>query len=171
MADITLVRQDVVATEDLRSRARSLLSIVDGLTEKDRKRWRNWLGRMCRLEPGEMSTLDLTTKRHGAFHRRHLLIESRVFDAQERIVDFDQFRNWLKVGAGFVDWLAGPKGGVIPVPRSISYAKCDEETMRTFHDDAIAFFRGPHAAPFLWKHLAPARAHETMDEVLSEFDE
>ena len=39
------------------------------------------------------------------FEDIHMLIESRVFAGQERIASFETFRYWLKLGAGFVDWM------------------------------------------------------------------
>lgn len=172
MADILLVRQGGNLSDAEVNQLRDLtFRLFDGGTDVDRKRIRNWFGRWKRAEPGEMSTIKTAFRRSSPFHRRHMAIEQAVFDAQERITDFEQFRVWLKVGAGFVDWLAGPKGGVVPVPRSIDYARCDDETMREFHDNAIAFLRGPHAATFLWKHITPAHAEDTMNTILSEFDE
>lgn len=100
-----------------------------------------------------------------------MVMETHVFRAQDRIKTFEQFRLWLKIGSGFVDWMAGPKGGVVPVPRSISYRKCDEDVMRQFHDDAIAFLRTAHATRYLWPHLNPAAGEQMIEAIFSEFDE
>lgn len=173
MASITLARHRDSLSEAQRETLRSALfgEVVDGLSEDDQKAWRRLWNGIVRLEPGEIFSIETWTPRKGGFHRRHMMIESRVFAAQERIKSFDQFRAWLKIGAGFCDWLAGPKGGVVPVPRSISYKKADEETMRAFHDDAMAFLRGEHAPSFLWPHLKGPKADAMMDSVLKDFDE
>ena len=172
MPDITLTRQAAALNDAERATLRALVfRVFDGQTDLDRKRIRNWFGRWLRAEPGEISTIKTSFKRSGPFHRRHFAIESAVFDAQERIGDKEQFLLWVKLGAGWVDWMAGPKGGVFPVPKSIDYAHCDDQTMAEFHDAAMAFFRGPHAAPFLWRHVSPELAHEAMDSILSEFNE
>lgn len=172
MSEFTLVRQGVELTDAQRSVMReAMFGMVDGLAETDRKGWRRFWNGILRLAPGEIFSIETWTPRHAGFHKRHMVIETAVFKAQERVASFDQFRAWLKIGAGFVDWLAGPKGGVVPVPRSISYKKADEETMRAFHGDAMAFLRGPHAARFLWPHLKDGKADEMMDAVLAEFDE
>ncbi len=172
MASINLVRQDAALSQEQRDVMRAtLFGFVDGLGEHDRKAWRRFWTWITKREPGEVFAVETWAPRHGGYHRRHMLIESRVFRAQERIATFEQFRSWLKVGAGFVDWMAGPKGGVIPIPRSISYRKADEDVMRQFHEDAMAFLRGPHAPRFLWPHLDAQKAGAMMDATLAEFDE
>jgi hypothetical protein len=172
MPDITLVRQqDIQLTEDEKATARKVIfGMIDGLGEQNQSRWRRWWAGMFKLEPGEMSTVITHKMRSGPFHRRHMAIEQQVFDAQERFEDFEQFRYWLKVGSGWVVWAAGPAGGVVPIPKSISYAAADEVEFREFHEKAISFLRGPHAALYLWPHLKDA-AGEMMDSILREFNE
>ena len=147
-----------------------LFGVIDGAHKDDRRAWRRFWGRLMRLEPGEMVVAEMVFPRSGPYHRRHMAIEAAVFDAQERFEEFEQFRVWLKVGAGWVDWCAGPKGGVVPIPKSISYAKADQEEFTRYHEAVIAFLRGPHAAPFLWRHLGD-EAHAMMDSILEGFQE
>lgn len=172
MPEITLVRQHgIQATEEEKAAARKVMfGFVDGLGERGQKQWRRFWNSLLRLEPGEMATLIAHKSRSGPFHRRHMAIEQRLFDAQERFEDFKMFRYWLKVGSGWVTWAAGPSGGVVPIPRSISYAAADELEFREFHEKAIAFLRGPHAAKYLWPHLKDM-ADGMMDSVLREFNE
>jgi hypothetical protein len=99
-----------------------------------------------------------------------MAIEQQVFDAQERFQDFEMFRYWLKVGAGWVTWAAGPKGGVVPIPKSISYANADQEEFIRYHEAVIVFLRGEHAAPFLWRHLKGG-SHDMMESILEGFNE
>jgi hypothetical protein len=167
MAEITLVRKpDIELTDQEKDIARkAMFGFVDGLGERGQKQWRRFWNRLMRLEPGEISTISSHLARSGPFHRRHMLIEQRVFEAQERFEDFDQFRYWLKVGSGWVVWAAGPKGGVVPIPRSISYAKADEVEFQDFHQKSMGFLRGPHAARYLWPHLDDP--HQMMDSILS----
>ena len=67
-------------------------------------------------------------------------------------------------------WCAGPKGGVVPIPRSISYAKADQEEFTRYHYLVIGFLRGPHAATYLWKHLGEM-SHDMMNTILDSFGE
>lgn len=173
MSEITLVRKDHVdLTEQQRDTLRqALFGMFDGLGEDNQKAWRRFWNRLLRLEVGEIASIDTWIPRSLPFHRRHMKLETAVFRAQDRMASFEQFRVWLKVGSGFVDWLPGPKGGVVPIPRSISFKKCDEVTMRQFHDDVVAFLRTPHACKYLWSHLDAARAAAMMESVLERFDE
>ena len=151
--------------------ARQLLfEAVDGFSRDDKEAWRRFWTRIREMEPGEMMTIDVRMPRSGPYHRRHMKIEQAVFDSQDRFRNFEQFRYWLKVGAGWVDWLPGPTGGVVPVPKSISYAAADQEEFIRYHRAVVAFLREGHAALFFWKHLGD-RAHEMMDGLLRGFDE
>lgn len=173
MADITLVRQqNIVLTDEERAVARRVMfGIVDGLGERGRKQWRRLWHRLLKLEPGEMVDIKTNQERLGWYHRKHMALESALFEAQERFEQFEAFRAWLKTGSGFVDWYPGPKGGVIPVPKSISYAKLEQAEMETFHADAIEFLRTGHAIKTMWPHLAAPAAAEMLETVLGDFGE
>jgi hypothetical protein len=174
MPEIVLVRQeDMAVTEADKDAARRVLfGTIDGLGEHNRRRWRRFMSTLFRMEPGEMATIKTHKARSGPFHRRHMALEQRVFESQERFTDFERgFRDWLKVGAGHCDWHPGPKGGVFPVPRSISYTEMEEGEMREFHDSAVAFLRTEHAGRTLWKHLNPLQRTEMVESILGEFGE
>lgn len=171
MTTITLVRTDkALPPEPVLEQVRGFLfGVIDGAHKDDKRAWRRFWKWLVRLEPGEMAVAEMLFPRSGPFHRRHMAIEHAVFDAQERFEDFEQFRVWIKVGAGWVDWCAGPKGGVVPIPKSISYAKADQEEFARYHESVIAFLRGPHAAPFLWRHMDDP--HAMIESILDEFAE
>lgn len=173
MPDITLVRQETgeISEADKAAARKVIFGIVDGLGEHGRKQWRRLWNGILRLEPGEMVDIKTVKPRSGPFHRRHMAMEQRVFEAQERIAHFEQFRNWLKVGAGHCDWLPGPKGAVMAVPRSIAYDQLEDDAMREFHDRAVAFLREDHACKVLWPHLSPTARIEMIEGVLSTFGE
>ncbi|KAF0844345.1 hypothetical protein FNL37_1789 [Methylovorus glucosotrophus] len=148
-----------------------IFGIIDGVGELGKKRWRRFWNGFLAMEPGEMATITTHKARSGKFHRRHMAIEQAVFDGQQRIEQFEMFRDWLKIGSGFVTWMAGAKGGVIPVPKSISYSELEEGAMREFHESAMAFLRGEHAMKYLWPHLNEQGRAEMMDSILQEFGE
>lgn len=174
MSDITLVRMDSspIPPSDAEAARRVLFGIVDGLGDRGRRQWRRFVSSLLRLEPGEMVDIKTHKARVGRNHRRHMLIETRVFEAQERFEHFDPgFRDWLKVGAGFVDWYPGPKGAVMPVPRSIAFDKLEEDAMQELHDQMIAFLRTPHALKTLWPKLSPLDRELAIEAVLMDFKE
>ena len=173
MSTITLVKQHPteIPEEDRAAARRVLFGMVDGLGDAGRKQWRRFVNGLMSLEPGEMVSIKTHKARSGPFHRRHMAIETAVFEAQEKFESFEQFRNWLKVGSGFCDWIAGPKGAVIPVPRSIAFDKLEDGEMRQVHDDMVKFLRSGHAGKTLWKHLQPVARMEMIEAVFREFRE
>lgn len=173
MTVIVLVRQDTspVTKADAEATKRVLFGQIDGLSAEHRKSWRrlwNWFIKTA--EPGEMVEVKTHRERLGGYHRKHMAMEQNVFLSQERFESFDQFRIWLKVGAGFVDWLPGPKGGVIPVARSISYSSLEQDEMERVHANMVAFLRTAHAQKTLWTHLDAAKRSEMTETLLVGFD-
>lgn len=174
MTDIVLVRSDAapISEQDAAVARKVLFGQIDGLSEAHRKSWRRlWSWFLKKAEPGEMVEIKTHRERLGWFHRKHMAMEQAVFDAQEKFEHFEQFRLWLKVGAGFVDWLPGPKGGVIPIPRSISYSALEQDSMERVHADMVTFLRTEHAQRALWKHLDEAKRSEFMETLLVGFDQ
>lgn len=172
MSDITITRTNIALPQgaELEGARRVLFDCIRGFTEVDNKKWRRFFKVLLGKEPGEMAEVEMVFPRSGPFHRRHMKIEQSVFDAQERFNDFEMFRYWLKVGSAWVVWAAGPKGGVVPIPKSISYAKADDAEFQEYHVKVIGFLRGEHAAKYLWPHLKD-NAFDMMDSILIGFDE
>ena len=173
MSVITLVKQDPteIAPADREAARRVLFGLVDGLGDKGRKSWRRFVNGLMSLEPGEMVSIITHKARSGPYHRRHMALETAVFEAQEKFENFEQFRNWLKVGSGFCDWVAGAKGGVFPVPKSIAFDMLEEDEMHQVHEDMVKFLRSEHAGRALWKHLTPSARMEMIESILLGFGE
>ncbi|MFJ3048540.1 hypothetical protein ACIPEN_22120 [Herbaspirillum chlorophenolicum] len=147
-----------------------LTEVLRGIDEKNHKRWRRVVNTWFELEEGEITTVDTRHPRSGPFHRFHMALEQAVFNGQERFRDFDRFRDWLKIGASHVEWVPGAKGGIVPLPKSISYAELEEQEMRELHEKMMEFLHGDHAAPYLWKHLDAEEAGTMMSSILSGFE-
>lgn len=173
MPDIILVRQqDVELTEEEKAIARKVMfGVVDGLGERGKKQWRRLWNNLLRLEPGEMVEVKTNQQRLGWYHKKHMAMETRVFESQEKFDSFEGFRDWLKVGAGHCTWYPGPRGGVFPVPNSISYPNLEQGAMEEFHANAVAFLRTDHALLTLWKHLAMPARIDMIENLLAEFGE
>lgn len=172
MSRVTVIRTDGrLPDESVLVQVRQFLfGLFDGWRKDDKKGWRKIWKRLMDLEPGEFAVIEFVIPRSGPFHRRHFAILNAVFDAQERFDDFERFRDWLSIGAGHVTWVPGAKGGIVPLPKSISYSKADQHEFEEYHAKVMAFLRGEHAAVFLWKHLGND-ANWMVDSILSEFGE
>lgn len=168
---LVLRDRSVILTDAERAAATKALEVaVRGIDEKNHTSWRRFLRDLFSLEDGEIAEVGTRMPRSGPFHRFHMAMEQAVFDGQERFTDFEQFRNWLKIGAGHVTWVPGAKGGIVPLPNSISYSKLDEDGMRVLHVNMLNFMHGDHCAPFLWKRLDPEEAGRMMASILGGFD-
>lgn len=172
MGSITVVRTDqqLPDSKAMESASALLFRAFDGADKQSRSAWRRLWKRLIAFEAGEFMRVDVVQPRSGRFHRYHMAIEQSLFDAQERFTDFEAMRYWLKVGAGWVTWAAGPKGGVVPIPRSVSFRKADEDEFQQFHAQVLSFLRGEHAAKYLWPHLSASDQMEMMDRVIGEFE-
>jgi len=147
-----------------------LFGMFRGCTEQDNADWQRMWAELMHAQEGEVIAFDFSFIRDGYYHRRHMLLESAVFEAQEQYLHFEQFRNWLKTGSGFVDWRA-TADGLKPEPKSISYDKCEQVEMEKFHKAAILFLRTPRAQQALWPALSPARAAEMLETLLARFNQ
>jgi hypothetical protein len=149
---------------------RFLFEFFEGATVKDTKAWRRFWRAMNEAGSGEYFSFKLERQRQNWRHKKHMGLISKVFDSQERFTDFEQFRLWLKVGSGFVDWCAGPKGGVFPVPKSISFDQCSEDEFIEYHDNAVAFLRTEHAAKYLFPDSPIFLAEAGIEKILSRYE-
>lgn len=172
MSRVTIIRTaDAFPAESILEHVRRFLfGVFDGWSNTDKKGWRKIWKRLTSLEPGEFAVIEFVIPRSAPFHRRHFAILNAVFDAQDRFDDLDRMRDWLSIGAGHVQWVPGAKGGIVPLPKSISYAKADQHEFEEYHRKVIDFLRGEHAAKFLWKHKGND-AYWFMDSLLQEFGE
>jgi hypothetical protein len=174
MTDIVLVKQnrEPIPVADREAARRVIFGAIDGLSEQHKRSWRRiWHWFLHKAEPGEMLAIKTHRERLGWYHRKHMALEQAVFEAQERFEHFEQFRLWLKVGAGYVDWIAGPKGGVVPVPKSISYASLEQDEMERVHRAMVEFLRGEHAQKALWPKLPVLHRDAAMRGLLEGFNE
>lgn len=172
MSQSIVVRDKSIAVsdEDRATVLRVMLKALRGVDDQNQKRWALTWRRLLGMEHGECANVRTEMPRSGRFHRLHMKMEQDIFKAQERFDHFDMFRDWMKIGAGHVQWVPGAKGGVVPLPKSISYAAMEDPDFHEFHKNFLVFARGDHCAPYLWKHLAKELAHEMMESVLAGFD-
>ncbi len=145
-----------------------LFGMLDGVTRDDKRAWRSFWQRVTKASPGEVLNVELLFPRVGEFHRRHMQLEQRVFDAQQRFADFALFRDWLKIGSGWVVWVPGAKGGVVPLPKSTSFSRASEEAFRDYHAKVVSFLLTPHAQKYLWPKVAEAERATKMQTIVEE---
>lgn len=156
MSTITVTRDD---TGQLR-----------GFTEKDQRAYGKFKKRIEGLAPGELMWLSTWFERSGPYHRRHMAMLGQFFDAQEQFADFDHFRKWTEVGAGHCDFVPGPNGRMVAMPRSIAYHKLDQAEIEDLHFKTKDFLRSPRAQEYLWGHLTDTQRYEMVETLLAGFE-
>lgn len=149
---------------------RFLFHVIDGCTDKDKKAWRGFWKGVATAGSGEYFSITIKRQRSGPFHRLTFAMLQAVFKAQERFDDMRIFRQFVKLGAGFVDYLPNADGELRAVPKSQSFDDCSEEDVRQFFDDAKAFLRTTRAQKTLWPDSAPKAAEQGMETILEQFE-
>lgn len=141
-----------------------------GFTEKDQRAYARFKKRIDGLEIGELFTLDTWFPRNGKFHRKHFAMLAAIYDAQEQFETSEKLRMWLEVGAGHCDFVPGPKGRMVAIPKSISYNAIDDAEFDDHHRKVKDFLRGEHARGYLWPHLRPEQTYDMVETLLAEFE-
>lgn len=140
-----------------------------GLGETDQRAWKKFRAWISRLEAGEVVRMAFWIPRSPKLHRFHFAMLAALFDAQEQFADREQFRMWLQVGAGHCDFVPGPQGRMVALPRSIAYHRLDDAAFTEHHLSVIDFVRSPRCTAYLWGHLSEAQQSEMVETILSEF--
>lgn len=170
MSRFTITRTNIALPADMEGARQLLFKCLDGFGEEDRKAWRKLWKKLIEMKSGELFEVQTVFPRSGPAHRRHMAIEQRFFDTQEKFEDFEAFRSWMKLGAGWVIWAPSSDGQLVPVPKSISYASADQDEFEKYHAAVVRFLRSDHCARFLWPHLEE-KATEQVEYILRGFDE
>lgn len=162
---------EAMPTAEREAVSRFLFRRVRGLSPEHQRRWgRFWK----RLIDGECAEFYPVVDRSLVFHRRHMAIESRLFEEQDGFAPTAAgrrwFRQWLKVGAALVhlevkgdaaEWLAG----------SLSYDALSDDEMREFHEAAVDFLRTPRALKRLWPHVKAAERLQMLEAAMTNPEE
>lgn len=143
---------------------------LTGLGQKNAQRYAKWQSKVRDLEVGETVEFSWKQPRSPKFHRLFFAMLANLHDQQEQFDDSEQLRAWLIVGAGYCDFVPGPKGRMVALPRSMSWASMDDTEFRELVIAVWGFLRTEHAQRFLWPHLSPQQASETVEQVLLGFD-
>lgn len=122
------------------------------------------------LEVGETLEFEWRQPRSQRFHRMFFGMLGNLFDCQEQFADLEQLRAWLTVGAGECDFVPGPSGRMVALPKSINWARMDDNEFRELVGAVWAFLRTERAQNFLWPHLTPDVTDGMVETVLLGWD-
>ena len=141
-----------------------------GFGEAGQRAYGRFLAKVREMEIGEMLAFSFKIPRAPKFHKLHFVMLKALFDSQEQFDTEYQFRKWAEVGAGHCEFVPGPKGRMVALPRSIDYESLDDVEFSEMHEAVKAFFRSKHAQSFLWPHLSEQDQMNMVAEILDQFE-
>lgn len=142
---------------------------LSGFGEKGAKAWAKFRKTVDELAIGETLSFSWAAPRSPGYHRRFFARLGYLFDMQEQFEDIDALRSWLTVGAGEADFVPGPKGRMVAMPRSIKWAKLDQVEFELLSRRVDEFLWTDHAQRFLWPHLTPDQTQQMIEALDIEF--
>ena len=143
---------------------------LSGIDDKHERAYARFRAKIAKLRPGETLSFDFRIPRSPRFHRLHFAMLGAFFAAQEVFDDNERMRKWLEVGAGHCEFLPGPSGEFVAMPKSIAYEALEDSDFHDVHEGIKAFLRQPHAYRYLWPHLDDAGRERMVEAVLQEFE-
>ncbi|APR40012.1 DUF1367 family protein [Paraburkholderia sp. SOS3] len=141
-----------------------------GVDERNDRAYGRFRKKLAELQPGQTLAFEFRIPRSPKFHRLHFVMLNAIFTCQEVFTDNERMRKWLEVGAGHFDFVPGPGGDLIALPRSIAYEALDDAEFHDVHESVKAFLRTPHAYRYLWPHLNDERGEIMVEAILNEFE-
>jgi hypothetical protein len=140
---------------------------IVGFGEKGERAYARFKKRLEHLWPGELLSFAWNEPRSPGFHKMFFVMLNELFKQQEQFIDEDQMRAWLTVGAGYADFMPGPKGRMMALPKSIKWEKMEDNEFRELVRAVWQFLRTDHAQQFLWP-MASIQSRQGFVETLLE---
>lgn len=137
---------------------------LEGWGEKGRRAWAKFTKIVSELEVGETLSFEYRLPRSPQHHKFFFARMQALLDRQEAFADLDHLLIFLKVGAGFVEFMPGPGGQLVAIPKSIAWERLEEqdfiETKRAIWD----FLWTEVAQQALWPELSAMQRYVMVDQ-------
>lgn len=89
-----------------------------------------------KIKMGDEFKAVITKPRNYEFHKKGMALINLAFANQNQFTEFNPFRYWLTMKAGFVDVFTTSDGTMF-LPQSISYAKMDDLEFQDFYSKLL----------------------------------
>lgn len=139
-----------------------------GLGEKGARAWAKFRKQVDGMAHGDTLEFEWRAPRSPAHHRMFFGQVGTLFESQEQFDDADKLRQWLTVGAGYCDFVPGPNGRMVALPKSINWAAMDEAEFGELHAAVLTFLWTKHARQFLWPHLSEQQTWDAVQTAVGE---
>ncbi len=141
---------------------------LEGLGEKGRRAWAKFRKVVSGLEAGETVQFSYKLPRSPNHHKFVFARFQALLERQETFSDLDHLIVFLKVGAGFVEFMQGPGGQLVAVPKSISWASLEEQDFIEVKRAIWDFLWTEQAQAALWPHLDASQRYAMVDQWVRE---
>jgi len=91
-------------------------------------------------DAGAILQCDVKTVRNYENHKRYFKFLQITFDMQEHFTEFEYYRHWLTMKAGYFDTIVAPNGNAIYKAHSLSFADMDEDIFKKVFSSSIDVF-------------------------------
>lgn len=88
---------------------------------------------------GQVVRATFTRSRNLDFHRKFFALLEVTRPMADATYNREQWRAIVIAGAGYCDFVPGPDGRLVAVPRSISFANMDDVEFGRLYSDALDF--------------------------------
>jgi hypothetical protein len=142
---------------------------LSGVGEKGERALARLRSSIAKLSFGDTLSFQWWEPRSPKFHRRFFAKLNSLFERQEQFDDVDMLRAWLTVGAGECNFVPGPRGRMVALPKSIKWHKLDDVDFAELVRKIDWFLWTEHAQHFLWPHLSKEDAYKMIESLNQEF--
>ncbi len=136
-----------------------------GFGEKGRRAFNKFKKLVDELEIGETIQFSYRRPRSPQHHKFFFARMNNLLDMQESFKDLEELLVFVKVGAGFVEFMPSC-GQLVAVPKSIAWHLLEEKDFTEVHRAIVDFLWTAQAQCALWPHLDDAKRYAMVDQLL-----
>lgn len=141
---------------------------LEGFGEIGRRAWQKFRKVLAGMEPGETMGFSYKLPRSPQHHRFVFARLAALLERQSTFEDLEHLLVFLKVGAGFVDFMPGMDGQLVAVPKSIAWTSLDEQEFIEAKRRIWDFLWTDAAQRALWPNLDANQRYSMVDQWVRE---
>lgn len=88
---------------------------------------------------GKELMVKISQPRNLQFLKKYFALLGVAREWADTEYNAEQFRAYVTVGAGYAEFITDSEGGVVAVPKSISFAAMDESEFERLYQDTLSF--------------------------------
>lgn len=141
---------------------------LEGFGDKSRRAYKKFKRVVDELQPGETMAFSYRLPRSPQHHKFFFARMAALAARQESFEDLEHLLVFAKVGAGFVEFMPGPDGRLVAVPKSIAWTSLDESEFAEVNRRIWDFLWTDAAQIALWPHLGRDQRYAMIDQWVRE---